>query len=86
MNTLAVLKFLGRRKWCNLQLRLIVDGKTAMLTRKGVRKGNELIWYDDKALVSVMATTDDDFQISLSHIPSKGGDLHETDKDGAGTG
>lgn len=70
-----------------MRLQLIVNGKIAMSTKRGIRKGNELIWYDGKSLVSVKATETDDFQITLSRITAKGGELHDlSDERGAGAG
>ena len=60
-----------------MRLQLIVNGKIAMSTKRGIRKGDELIWYDGKSLVSMKATDADDFQITLSRISSKRGELYD---------
>lgn len=49
-----------------------------MSTNRGIRKGKEWIWYDDRLLVSVQAGTPDAFRIVLSRIPCKGGETSET--------
>lgn len=48
-----------------------------MRTAQGTRKGTELIWYDGKRLLSIKAGPMDAFQITLSSIPTKGGETHE---------
>ena len=63
--------------WYGLRLELMIDGKIMMRTAQETRKGTELIWYDGKRLLSIKAGPMDAFQITLSSIPTKGGETHE---------
>ena len=55
-----------------MRVELIENGRMRMSTNHGVRKDNELIWYDNLHVMS-MKFDDEMVQITINRMPNPGG-------------